>query len=283
MSKKIKIALTVIILLSFTWIFWQKHQPVYERSRPALGTVVRIKVFGWGGEAAVAEAFGELDRLTALFNRFSPTSEVARLNRLAGFGPRTIAPEMLEVLRLAEKCRLWSGGAFDVLLGSGHLQLFSDGRASLSLGASLDLGGIAKGYALEKARSILLKRGIKNAIIDSRSSVAVIGGPWKIGVIDPLTGQVIGAIKLLDGEALGTSAQSERPGHIIDPIRRRPAAEHQSVTVITRDAAWADACSTALFVSSEEAGRRLADEAGLKLLIIRKNGEIYDNFGFKLR
>jgi thiamine biosynthesis lipoprotein len=115
------------------------------------------------------------------------------------------------------------------------------------------------------------------------SSIAVIGGPWKIGILDPRNQKILGTVVLNDGEALSTSAQYEQPGHITDPRSGRPAGNCLSVTVITGDAALADALSTAVFVLGPVEGMKLIKKFKAEAVIVDKNGKVYDNFGFKLR
>jgi thiamine biosynthesis lipoprotein len=116
------------------------------------------------------------------------------------------------------------------------------------------------------------------------SSIAAIGGPWKIGVKDPRKrSRILGVIILNDGEALSTSADYEQPGHIIDPRSGRSADKCLSVTVIALNAGFADALSTAIFVLGPGEGLKLANQQKVKVLIVDKKGKVYDNFGFKLR
>jgi thiamine biosynthesis lipoprotein len=129
--------------------------------------------------------------------------------------------------------------------------------------------------------------GVKSAIIDMHSSIAVIGDGWRVGIRDPREKReeqgLAGTIVLNNGEALSTSGQYEQPGHIIDPRTGRPAKKCLSVTVVAYDAALTDALSTAVFVLGPADGIKLLRKYGAKAFIIDKNGTIYDNLGVKLR
>jgi len=243
MRLKVVVILLVMVSLS-AWLVFKSS----EITAPVMGTTVRVKVYGplafWRARQAVAE--------------------IKRLEKL--FRPVTDSPDTARVLAMAEAVKKASQGAFDVRWS---------GKS--------DLGGIGKGYAVEAARQVLLKNGVKSAIIDMHSSVAVIGGPWKIAVFDPRTGDARQVITLLNGDALSTSGQYEQPGHIVDPRTGQAAARCLSVTIVTSDAAIADALSTAIFVLGVQPGIRLANKYRAKYLIIERNGQQHDNFGAQLR
>lgn len=238
-----------------------------ERSAAMMGTTVRVKVQGPGASHWAQRALGEMHRLDKLLSNFNPQSEISLINQLAGKAPLQVSPDTKACLELAEKVKRLSGGAFDICWSG-----------------KIDLGGIGKGYAVEAARRLLVKKRVRSAIIDAHSSIAVIGDGWRIGVRDPRDKEkLLGVVVLNDGEALSTSAQYEQPGHIIDPRAGKPADKCLSVTVVAEDAALTDALSTAVFVLGPEAGMALVKRLGGRALIIDKNGMIYDNLGLKLR
>jgi thiamine biosynthesis lipoprotein len=203
----------------------------------------------------------------AFWRAHQAIAEIKRLEKI--FRPVMPAPDTTRVLAMAETVRKASNGAFNVCWSG-----------------KIDLGGIGKGYAVEVARQLLLKNGVKSAIIDMHSSIAVIGDGWKIGIFDPRTKEykyIFKRIILNDGEALATSGQYEQPGHIVDPRTGRPADKCKSVTVVCKDAGLADALSTAIFVLGRVQGERLAAKMGAQTFIVDKDGKTYDNIGSKLR
>lgn len=251
----------VVILLSMVSLAaWLVFKPA-EITAPAMGTTMRVKVNGplafWRARQAVAE--------------------IKRLEK--NFRPVTDSPDTARVLAMAEDVKKASHGAFDVRWSG-----------------KIDLGGIGKGYAVEAARQVLLKNGVKSAIIDMHSSIAVVGDGWKIGVKSPKWEEsrkpiaesrtqdgMLGILTLNNGEALSTSGQYEQPGHIIDPRTGKPALRCMSVTVVCKDAGLADALSTAVFVLGPDEGAKLADKMGAQTFIVDKDGKTYDNLSFKLR
>jgi thiamine biosynthesis lipoprotein len=160
----------------------------------------------------------------------------------------------------------------------------------------IDLGSLAKGYAIAKARALLVKQGVKSALISTGSSVTVIGTnggkPWRIGIKSPeKPDDIIGVVSLKPGQALSTSGDYEkffevkgkRYHHIIDPRTAMPAGGTKSVTIISDDATLSDALSTAVFVMGPTRGlrflRRLDKVYGV---IVDKNGSVLTTPGLIL-
>jgi thiamine biosynthesis lipoprotein ApbE len=246
MRLKVVVSLLLVVGLA-TWFIFK----TYEITVPVMGTTVRVKVSGplafWRARQAVAE--------------------IKRIEKI--FRPVTDSPDTVRALAMAEAVKKASHGAFDVRWSG-----------------KIDLGGIGKGYAVEAARQVLLKNNVKSAIIDMHSSIAVVGDGWKIGIFDPRTKETkyfFKRIVLNDKEALSTSGQYEQPGHIIDPRTGKAADKCMSVTVVCKDAALADALSTAIFVLGPTKGISLAAKMGARTLIVDKNGKTYDNLSVKLR
>lgn len=249
-----------------------------------MGTWVTVK----GGNALLA--FSEIKRLDMLLSKFDASSEVSLINRSAGKGAILVSKDTFKVIEMAAVVSQLSAGAFDVTLGrnGSYRDIIIDkdsGKIGIrKAGVQIDLGGVGKGYAIESARRELLSNGNLKVLINMSSSMAAIGGPWKIGIKDPRKrSRILGVVTLGDGEALSTSADYEQPGHIIDPRIGRPADDCLSVTVITLNAGLADALSTAIFVLGPSEGLKLANQQKVKVLIVDKKGKIHDNFGFKLR
>ncbi|MFH1387472.1 MAG: FAD:protein FMN transferase [bacterium] len=248
---KIRYGFLILVFIGAI-VFIYYNRPI-EKNYQVMGTTVRIKINDWFSGNSADQAFQEIKRLDKLFSRFDKESDVGRLKE-RNFVP---SADTIKCLELADKVKKLSGGAFDV--------------SSNQTAWDIDLGGIGKGYAVEAARQLLLKRGVKSAIIDMHSSMAVIGDGWRIGIKG---GNDV--VVLNDGDALATSGQYEQPGHIIDPRNGKPADKCQGVTVIAKDAGLADALSTAIFVLGPEEGRRLADKLQVGVII-------YENSSTQLR
>jgi len=152
----------------------------------------------------------------------------------------------------------------------------------------LDMGGIAKGYALDVVIKTLKAEGVRDALVDADGDLRVLGRhgskPWHIGIRDPRGKGVIASIDARDGEAVFTSGdylhyyefQGKRYNHIIDPRTGYPADKTRSVTVICDDGARADAAATALFVAGPQQWPATAKDMGVDLVMLIDNtGAIY--------
>jgi thiamine biosynthesis lipoprotein len=171
-------------------------------------------------------------------------------------------------------------------------QIHFTGKDGLTLSASnplikIDMGGFAKGYALNLAIEILRKAGIENAIVNAGGDLRAIGSkrgqPWRIGIQDPKnTHQALAEIDVQGDESVFTSGGYERfydhagktYTHIIDPQTGQSVTHTESVTVIHSDALWADAAATALYVAGSERWQEVAQSMKLtEVLLIDAQGE----------
>lgn len=241
-------------------------------------------------------------RLEGELSIYNAGSDVSRLNAQAGIASVSVSNHTTRVLEIAKHyaevsdgcfdvtiaplVRLWgfSGGkerhevpALDVLakslelVGSNHLTLNADdGTAFLAReGMQVDLGGVAKGYAVDVAWNALTHSGAENAIIDLGGNMRCIGKPanagtWRIGIRHPFQrDRIVGVVNLPSGMAVATSGHYERfveingkrYAHIIDPRTGSPVEGMAGVTVVSSSAVEADAMSTALFVLGVEGAR----------------------------
>ncbi|NNM06054.1 MAG: hypothetical protein HKO65_13270 [Gemmatimonadetes bacterium] len=290
---------------------------LFQRQHQGMGTLAEVFLYapnsGRASELFEA-AFSEMDRVEADLSRYRSASEVSRINREAARGPVTTDPMVFRFLREALSLSARTGGAFDITVGplvevwgssgeSGILpskQELSEARARsgwervvmdedsrtirfLTGGVELDVGGIGKGWALDRAAQRLRELGVGSALLGlGQSSYVAIGAPpeapgWRITIPDPdRPGQALSEIWLRD-RALSTSGNTEkyfvldgrRYGHIIDPRSGRPAEGTKQITVTGSSATEADAFSTALFVMGPEEAKSLLDEApDLRALLV---------------
>jgi len=164
----------------------------------------------------------------------------------------------------------------------------------------IDLGGVAKGYAIDGLLQYLKQHGVNNALIDTGGDLKVIGRhakrPWKVAIRDPRSNnKLVASLEVRDNEAVFTSGDYERYlknkknndihlHHIIDPRTGYPAKGTQSVTVLHNNAATADAAATALFIAGPEHWIKIAKAMGIKyVLLIDKNGDIHISSAMKKR
>ncbi|MFC1540472.1 FAD:protein FMN transferase [Candidatus Margulisiibacteriota bacterium] len=259
-----------------------------ERSAYIMGTPVRVKVFGQNAPYLSWRALWEIRKIDRLFSKFRPDSEISLINKLASQAPLEISKETLECLQIAQGINGISNGAFDITLGYPYLFVLNTRTRKAYIkrkGIKIDLGGIGKGYAVEAARRLLLKKGAKSGMIDMRSSIAVFGQrEWQVGIQHPRDpDKLLGAVVLSNGQSLATSGDYERGDHIIDARIRWPVKKCQSVTVIGRNAAVADAISTAVFVLGPGQGMDFIEsQDGIEGMIVDLKGKITQSSGFDL-
>ena len=253
-------------------------------------------------QACFDTVFDEIDRLELTFSRFRPSSELSRLNRHAGQGPVVTDPEVFQLLAFALDVSERTGGAFDItvglltrawgfaerqpripdgrelaaakeLVGWRNVELDAEWRTVLFTrpGLELDLGAIAKGYAVDRAIEMLRSAGV-SALIDAGSSSmaatsAAFASDWKVSVASPVNRPLTICEVELGERALSTSGVSAQSfvhegrsyGHLIDPrdpVPERHATARQAlqVTVLAPSSMLADALSTAMFVLGHEHG-----------------------------
>lgn len=291
----------------------------YTRDAKAMGTTVRVEVWhedATEAEAGVDEVLDELDRIERLMSTYREDSELSRINRTAAGGPVPIGPELAALIARSLEVSELTGGAFDVTYASvGHLYDYRGGikpsreRIHEALpavnyrhvrldrekgvieyarpGVTIDLGGIAKGYAIEKAAGLLWDRGIRHALVNAGGDTRFLGDrrgrPWLIGVRDPDDRSGVIAKIPVSNEAVSTSGDyerffdldGERYHHIIDPATGTSAREVRSVTIIGPDATTTDALSTSVFVMGPRRGLALIDRLpGIEAIVVDREGRL---------
>ncbi len=262
---------------------------------------------------AIRDAFLEIDRVERLMSAEDPKSQIYDLNS-SGTEWVELSSEIIYVLNRAKEYSILTDGHFDItvkplvdfwmtevkrsgklptadqlagILGVvdyGGLIIDEDNdRARFTKdGMQVTLGGIAKGYAVDRACEVLRDAGIQNALVDIGGDIRAIGPEsWNIGITDPRTrGRILGVIEL-QNSAIATSGDyeryhligRERVHHIIDPKTGEPARESISVTIIAGDSLSADALSTGVFVIGPEHGKALLDSIGVGGLMIDPQGQ----------
>lgn len=247
----------------------------------------------------------EFRRLEALLSRFRPDSELSRLNER---GQAQVGPELLEVTLLALVARRSTQGRFDptvhdALVSAGYDRSFericrdrpaSRNRAAcggqvevdlarrrivLEQGFRLDLGGIAKGWAADRACRILADAG--PCLINAGGDLVVSGYPrsglWPVGIETPgraLTiGLTRGAIATSGRDRRTWSCGNELSHHLIDPRTGAPSASDlERVTVVAATATEAEVLATSLFLAGSAAASREADDSGLAAVLVTRDG-----------
>jgi thiamine biosynthesis lipoprotein len=304
-----------------------------ERAYAAMGT--ELKFSAWtsdedGADAAFEAAFHEIDRLEGLLSNWKKDSEVERLNAAAGKHPVPVGSELRDVLEAARQTSDWTDGKFDVTFGvlSGlwkfdyqnkdntipprnevvrrlklinYRDLIVDNRAGTAFlrreGMIVNLGGIGKGYAVDRARDILRQRGLRDFMIQFGGDMYVAGlekdHPWRLGIQDPRgpANHIFATVDLSDS-TFSTSGdyarffikEGRRYHHIIDPATGEPASGCRSVTIMASSATVADGLDTGVFIMGPEAGMALIEKLpGVEGVIVSAKNEVLVSKGLKGR
>lgn len=298
------------------------QQHIQRREAALMGTQFRITVSGATSaevDAAAHAAFTEVARIEALMSEWRSDSEISAINQSAGASPVKVGPETFLVVQRAVELAELSGGAFDPtwaalkglwdfqaqpprlpateeiearLARTGWHKVKLDPKARTILltepGMALGLGGIAKGYAIDRAAAILKQRGLTRFIVDGGGDLYVSGRklsgqPWTLGVQNPRKpGDLLAALPLTDA-AMVTSGDYERffvldgkrYHHIIDLRTGYPATRSRSVTVQAAEAMMADALSTAIFILGPVDGVALASKLpGVEAAVVGADGSV---------
>jgi thiamine biosynthesis lipoprotein len=304
-----------------------KSEPLTRQQAYVFGTLVEVSVYGVGqnqAEAATSAVLARFDQLHHKLHAWQP-SDLERLNAiLATPGKRaTVDEELARIVRDASSFSRQTEGLFNPAIGK-LIQLwgFQSDTPSSSVPADaliaqqvrlkpgmdaihvedhrawsdnpavrLDLGGYAKGYALDEAAHILRRQGIRNALINIGGNVLALGRhgnrPWQVGIQHPRQPGVIATLDLADDEAVGTSgdyqryfeAGGRRYCHLIDPRTGRPADGMQSVTIVVggdRPGVRSDVLTKPLFIAGAPDLGRLAERLQLPLVLaVDRSGQVW--------
>ena len=237
----------------------------FIRTAPVMGTVASIRVYDDAADAtidaAIDAALVELERLEAMFSTFRSTSEISRIN--AGtLHLLDASPEVIEVLDACTALEHLSEGAFTV-------------RPPERPG-TIDPAGFVKGWATERASTLLSGAGLKHWCVGVGGDVQTHGTPapdepWSVAIADPNTpGNIAIVLDIADDNAVATSGFAERGRHIWAPSGRTDA--FASITVAGPNLTWADAYATAAFAIGEAGVAWIAERDGYEAYAIRFDG-----------
>jgi thiamine biosynthesis lipoprotein len=298
---------------------------VVTERRPLAGTLVSVTLSGVEEEAAapaLEAAFAPFERIEEAMNEWRPGSPLGALNAAAGSPAFTELPaDLCDVLRAALDGARRTGGLFDPtwaalrdlwrfgdgqtgevpsrravaarcpLVGHGAVELEGPAggacRARLPrAGMQIGLGGIAKGWAVDRAAAALRARGVRAFLVQAGGDLyaaGLLGGrPWRIGIRDPRgQGEPFGWLPVSD-RAFSTSGDDERSfvaggrryHHVIDPRTCAPAGASRSATVLARTATRAEVLSKAVFVLGGQAGLRLAEREGAAAVLVTAGNRV---------
>ena len=293
-------------------------------TRPLMGT--EVSVYLWSddpeaGRQALEEAFDEASRIDRLMSTYKDESEISKINRLAAQRATEASPELFTLLGRAMRISAMTDGAFDITYDSVgrhydfrerrrpdddtvaaevlniDYRLISLDEETLTVyfgrpGVRINLGGIAKGYVVERCVDILRAHGIEHAAVTAGGDTRLLGDrrgrPFMVGIRDPRRDGEVAISVPLEDEAISTSGDYERffdedgvrYHHIISPSTGEPAAGVHSATVFGPDAVFTDALSTSVFVMGVDRGLTLISTLpDYESIVIDASGKVYYSDG----
>ena len=289
-----------------------------------MGTAIAVEL--WcddfdAGEAAIDAVMEEMHRIDRTMSPHKPESELSIINRDAATRAVPVSDEMARLIARAAHFSRLSSGAFDITYAAvgqlydyrrrlqpteaelaaaraavGWQRLVLDAQARTVRfarpGMRIDLGGFAKGHAIDNAAIILRRRGIAHAMVSAGGDSRVIGDrrgrPWTIGVRDPRhEGQVVAMLPLEDC-SISTSGDYERYfdaegvrfHHLIDPSTGKSPSCIQSVTILADDGLTCEALSKIVFISGVERGMALIEsQRGVDAVVVDADGQLHFSSG----
>lgn len=271
----------------------------------------------------IAAVENEMRRIDQEMSPYKPESELSKINRSAAAAPVSISLELFNLLAKAEQISQQSEGAFDITYASvgyqydyrskqkpSHLQIQQALAAIDYTGLVLnkaeqtiafkhpkikiDLGGIAKGYAVKSCLSILASMGVKHGLVSAGGDTGLLGDrkgrPWLVGIKHPRANEKTAVHLPLINEAISTSGDYERYfiednvryHHIINPKTGKSAQQVVSVSVIGQDSTYVDALSTTLFVLGLEQGMNFINRLpNYEAIIIDNQQKLHFSLGLQ--
>lgn len=210
----------------------------------------------------------ELIRLSNMLNRFDPKSEVSKINRTAFINPIDVTTEMFAILKSCKQYHSQTLGLFDITLKDFSKVSLIEKTGSISFlqsDISLDFGGFAKGYALEKIKKLLLEAHVENCFVDfGNSSILAIGShpygdSWKVSVENPFNNEEILAEIALRNTSLSVSGNTPKYGaHIVRPDSGEVVKAKKMICITTKSPLDAEILTTTFVVSTANEKKQLA-------------------------
>ena len=301
-----------------------------KRSQMLMGTLVFVTAVASEEETAkraAAAGLAEIRRLETILSTWIPSSELSRVNKAAGREPVPVSPETYELIQESLDIGILTEGGFNIAIGpavslwniSGSstipkpedlarihelirlpdVQLNQDNHTLFlsKPGMQVDVGGIGKGYAADKAEAVMKKAGATAGVIALSGDIKTFGRMpngerFVFGIQHPRSdGKLIGRLEL-ENEAVSTAGDYQsyfmkdgiRYHHILDPKTLQPARLCQSVTVVAKKGVQADGLDTGIFVMGPQRGMALVERLpNVEAVIVDKNGQLSVSSGLYSR
>ncbi|MFP5080058.1 FAD:protein FMN transferase [Pedobacter sp. JCM 36344] len=280
-------------------------------------------------KTAISEAIDEVRRVEELLSTFKETSQVNEINRSAGIAHVKVNQEVIELITRSLKISTITQGAFDITYGSidkslwnfdVHMKALPEKETALKSvglinyenviidrqestvmlkhkGMRIGFGGIGKGYAADRAKQVMMGRGIESGIVNAAGDLITwglqpSGKPWTIGIADPNSKQRAFSALSISNMAIATSGNYEkyalidgkRYSHTINPKTGLPVSGIKSVSIICPSAELADALATPIVIMGAKVGLDLINQLrNVACVIIDDDNEIYTSKNINIK
>jgi FAD:protein FMN transferase len=304
----------------------------YRRGARLMGNAFEITVVAadeaWAQEK-IDMAIEEIRRIEKLFTSFNESSLTSQVNSMAGIEPVKVNQEFYDLVERSLRISGLTDGAFDITYGSVDKRLWNFDQSMTALpdenaakemvklinyrnvildahncsvmlrekGMRIGFGGIGKGYAAEKAKSLLIKQGVRAGIVNASGDLCAWGAqangqPWTIGIANPNNAHLPFSYLNITNMAVATSGNYEKfviingkkYSHTINPKTGMPVTGIKSVTIISTNAEIADAMATPVTIMGIRAGLHLINQVKhVECIIIDDHNKIYTSKNIKLQ
>ena len=316
----------ILVFLLLGLFYSSAHADWQSEEAAIMGTVIRVEVWHESADVrtqGIDSVLDEMERVNRLMSPYIEESQLSKINQYAHEGPVEIDQDLFDVIARSLQISDLSDGAFDITYASvGHLfnyrkevkptkeeiehaKSFVDYNnvildkeqltiSFLKQGVKIDLGGIAKGFAVDRSIRLLKEHGIKHALVSAGGDTRLLGDrrgrPWLVGIRDPENKAEVVVMLPLEDEALSTSGDYERffiedgikYHHIIQPTTGKSASEVRSVSILAQDSMTSDALSTSVFVMGSNKGLELLNRLdGIEGVIIDQKGKLFYSVGLQ--
>lgn len=320
----------ILCLFVLLMPFLLSAQEKYTRTLKLMGSRFDITVVADNeeqGNACIDLAVNEISRIEKMISSWDPVSETSEIIENAGIAPVKVNKELFDLISRAIKISELTDGAFDITYASmdriwkfdGSMQhlpgeeevaksIANVGYGNIVLdpekqtvflkkpGMRIGFGAIGKGYAADKAKQLLISKGVKGGIMNASGDLTTWGtqpdgSPWMVGITNPLNKNKVFSWFPLDNNAVVTSGNYEKYvefngkkyTHIIDPRTGWPVSGLTSATIFAPKAELADALATSVFVMGRETGIDFINQLpGVECVIVDENGKIFKSENIKL-
>ena len=318
------------LIIAFIISTSASSQKVFNKTFKLMGSRFDITVVAKNQTEAngfIKLAVDEITRIENLISSWNPSTETSKINRNAGIDPVIVSEELFELIKRAKKISKLTNGAFDISYASMDKVWYFDGSMTkmpsqeeikksvervgyqnillddekhtvfLKLkGMKIGFGAIGKGYAADKAKALLISKGVSSGIINASGDLNTWGQQpngkdWMVAIVNPLNKKKVFSWMPVNNSAVVTSGNYEKYvkfnnvlyTHIIDPRTGYPATGVLSVTIFTKTAELADALATSIFVMGKETGLDFINQLkGVECIIVDNNNNIITSKNIKL-